>query len=121
MDFLPNGGAQRTQHPLKGIKWGDDFLESLQTAGIVRNRGLARRVYLLAVMAATGRISGVNGADLHAVRVSAAANAKQVERADGAKLWRCKVSQSGAGYRLHYWSIPGGGVELDRVLIESHV
>jgi hypothetical protein len=112
---------ERVQYPMRPVTAGPEFVESMRSTGILRSRALAGRVYRLAVMAATGRIMNVLGADLHPVRVNIAADADQVVRSDGASLWRCKVSQSGAGFRLHYWRLATGGIELDRVLTESEV
>lgn len=98
-----------------------DFCASLKKLGLHRKPSLLRRIFHLAAMAAIGRIQTINGADVHPVRTKAAADAPQVEREDGSKMWRCKVSQRGAGYRMHYWTLPKSGLELENVTVESEV
>jgi len=100
---------------------GKKFERTLVDLGLDAQPRRLHRVYFLAAMAIVGRLDQVNGAQLHWVRTSEAADAPQVEREDGAKKWRCMVTKQGAGYRLHYWSLPAGGVELDAVLVESEV
>jgi hypothetical protein len=105
---------------LPEIHVGDQFVESIEKLGIHHQPRLLRRIYSLSAMAAIKMIDQVNGADVHPVRQSIAANSPQIEIA-GAKKWRCKISQHGAGFRLHYWSRPDGSIELDAVMVESKV
>lgn len=100
---------------------GPGFVESLERLGIHRKASILRRVFFLAANAACGRLAAMNGADLHWVRKSISADAPQVDRADGGKLWRCKVTQKGAGYRLQYWAFDSGEIELERVVRESEI
>ncbi len=105
---------------LPEIHVGDKFLTSLRKLGIHNQPSLIRRLYFLSAMAAIGLLEEVNGADLHPVRTSPAADASQVE-VGGAKKWRCKLSQQGAGFRLHYWTRSDDSLELDSVTVESKV
>jgi hypothetical protein len=100
---------------------GARFVASLETHGIQHQPAVLERVFHRAALAAVGRLPQMKGAKLHPVRTATTADAQQVERADGAKLWRCMVTKTGAGYRLHYWTLKDGGVELDQVMVESAV
>lgn len=95
------------------------FVASIKDLNIHNQVSVLETVFQRAALAAIGRLHLMVGAKLHPVRTAADANAPQVERGDGAKLWRCMVTKTGAGYRLHYWSLPGGGIELEEVCIES--
>lgn len=97
------------------------FVASLELLNIHRRTELLRIVYRRIVLAALGRLHNVEGASLHPVRTNSNADAPQVVRADGARLWRCMVTQRGAGYRLHYWTLSNNRVELDRVTVEHDV
>jgi hypothetical protein len=100
---------------------GANFVTSLEAHGMHHHPGLLETVFHRAVLAALGRLGQIKGAKLHWVRTSKAADAPQKERADGAKLWRCMVTQKGAGYRLHFWTLTDGSVELEAVMQESEV
>ena len=100
-------------------KTGSEFIASLEALHLQTQPAILETVFHRAALAAVGRLAEIKGAKLHPVRTSASPDAPQVERADHAKLWRCMITKSGAGYRLHYWSLQGGGVELDEIVIES--
>lgn len=97
----------------------DGFVESVEALAIHRHPAVLETVFQRAALAAVGHLDGVSGAKLHPVRTSSAADSPQVVRDDGARLWRCMVTKRGAGYRLHFWSLPGGGIELVAVMRES--
>lgn len=98
----------------------DSFVISLEELGIHKMPSVLDRVYFLAANAAIGRLHEINGASVHPVRTSSAANAEQVEAKDGAKLWRCTVTRHGAGYRMQYWTA-GDNIRLQRVTLESSI
>lgn len=103
------------------ISYGSEFVSSIQKLGLHQQAPILKRIFVLAVYAGIGIIARISGAKLHPVRKSKAADADQMLREDGAKLWRCMVTQKGAGFRLHYWSLVDGRIELDRILVESEV
>ena len=105
---------------LPEIHVGEEFIKSIEKLGIHHQPSLLRRIYSLSAMAAIKMIDQVDGADVHPVRQSIAANSPQIDIA-GAKKWRCKISQHGAGFRLHYWFRADGSIELDSVMVESKV
>lgn len=108
------------ERPLEAARLGvgPDFVSSIEAFNIQRQPAVLRALYRRVVQAASGQLEAVEGAALHAVRVNANANAEQVERGDGGRLWRCTVTMRGAGYRLHYWTI-GNNIELQRVMQEG--
>jgi hypothetical protein len=105
--------------PVVSISAGEGFVASLEAYGVVRQPSLLEAVYTRAALAALNRLQNLKGAKLHPKRTGPAADAPQVTREDGARLWRCMVTQKGAGLRLHFWTRPDGQVELDRILKES--
>jgi hypothetical protein len=102
------------------IEAGPEFIRSVEAHNIHRQDALLFALYSRIALAVRDRLHEINGAKLHAVRTSESANAAQVQRTDGAKLWRCMISKKGAGYRLQYWSL-NGQIELDRVTTEDSV
>lgn len=103
------------------VRIGPEFVASLHRAGMHGQPARLRRLYRLCAIAAAGQLSTVNGASVHPVRVSVAADAAQVTRNGCDALWRCMVSKRGAGYRLHYWTCGDGTTELHELMVESEV
>ena len=63
--------------------------------------------------AASEAVDGVNGRDEHALRTGRSGNNPQQRRQrDGARAWRRDIDDE---YRLHYWRIEGGVIELSWV------
>lgn len=115
------GRAERVGVTLPRVTCSPSFVESMEAYAIPSQRGTLETVFQRIVLAAMGRLHEVKGAKLHPVREGAGAEEPQVTRSDGAKLWRCMVTQRGAGFRLHYWEYPDGSIEVDRVMVESDV
>jgi hypothetical protein len=103
------------------VSSGAPFVHSIERLGLQHQPAILEKLFHRAALAANGTLHERAGAEVHPVRTTSAGNAPQVERADGAKLWRCAVTKRGAGYRLHYWALPGRGIELDEVMVESEV
>lgn len=102
------------------ISVGPSFIKSLHDLNLQKKNSILYKIYYYALLALFKKLHFLKGAKLHAVRVSQAADAPQIER-EGAKKWRCQLSKHGAGYRLQYWSYPDGSIELDAVMIESEI
>jgi hypothetical protein len=102
------------------MRVGSDFVPSLEALNIHRQPAILRAVYRRVAQAAIGELAVSDGASLHPVRVNTSADAAQVVRDDGGRLWRCMVTKRGAGYRLHYWTV-GDVIELQRVLTEAQI
>ena len=65
----------------------------------------------------TGRVASVPGRRQHPLRTGNGATAAARMRPDGARCMRVAIEQhTPAARRLHYWMLPGGGVELARVV-----
>jgi hypothetical protein len=113
--------SERSGLSLGAVATGANFITSIEGCGLHNQPAILRRIFRLSARAACNALAEMPGAKLHPVRTSDAADAPQVERRDKAKLWRCMVTKSGAGYRLQYWSLPGGGIQLQGVMVESVV
>ena len=111
--------ADRASANPSAVCYGAAFVESVCQCGIDKQPAVLEQLLMRGLLAGMGRLKDVAGAKLHPCRESEDANAAQRVRDDGAKLWRCMVTRTGAGYRLHYWSRPDGRVELDSVMVES--
>lgn len=62
--------------------------------------------------------------DRHELRESEASGTPQLIRArDNAKAWRITLTTDGAGWRMHYWQIPGGAsgdsIEFSNILTKK--
>lgn len=101
------------------IRAAPAFVAALERYNLQHQPSVLATVFERAALAAVGLLSSIAGAKVHPVRTDRAADAPQVERSDGSRLWRCMVTKKGAGYRLHYWTLPGGGVELETILVEA--
>lgn len=96
-------------------KWlvGPRFLDSLSgLEGVSREKVAAVVVEVL-----TGLAKDLPGRDLHRLRTGVAGNSPAVTREDGAVAWRAALQrETPSARRLHYWELPGGLVELSRVV-----
>lgn len=108
--------AEQVTRPLGDYTLGPVFLDSLQqTAGTTLDK-VADVVFEVV----TERAHTLPARDLHQLRESAAGNAPTVRRADGATCWRASLqTNSPSARRLHFWRLPGGGVELSRVVLHD--
>jgi len=86
---------------------GPQFLPSVHERGTDLNRSvLTKIVYIAAAVIADSAIA-IN-CDLHPLRETSAPNSPQrIRLGDGAKAWRLTLTNKGAGWRMHYWRIPG--------------
>jgi hypothetical protein len=105
--------GEQPSRPLGDYEIGPDFLDSLERTPGVNVAKVADVVFEIV----TGRVQDVPGRELHRVRVSAGPTADYVRRAeDGANLWRAALqTKTPQARRIHYWSLPGGTVELSHV------
>jgi hypothetical protein len=106
---------------LANIRLGERFKDSLDRHGFTTQKTLLAKLYRTCALAALGCLAQNAGARLHPVRESEAADSPQVVRGLGDRKWRCMLTKSGAGYRLHYWECTDGAIEFDEVLVESEV
>jgi predicted RNA-binding protein with RPS1 domain len=105
--------ADRDRYPWRDPRLGPDFLDSLG-----RVHGVSReRVVEVCAHVVSGRAPDVPSLELHPLRISEGGGTPQRVRDDGAKAWRCSLQvKAPAARRLHYWELPGGGVELARLV-----
>jgi len=96
-----------------GWRVGPQFLDSLDDLeGVSREKVAAVVVEVL-----TGLAKDLPGRDLHRLRTGEGGNAPVATREDGATCWRAALQrETASARRLHYWEIPGGAVELSRVV-----
>ncbi|MGW9630247.1 hypothetical protein ACWGST_06050 [Agromyces sp. NPDC055520] len=79
--------------------------------------GQFRKAMKAAVDVLTSRAERMPGRDAHRLRSADAGGSPDVTRADGAYCMRVAIEQNTpAARRLHYWMLPGGEIELSRVV-----
>jgi hypothetical protein len=100
----------RQTYPWHAPLLGDGFLASLASVNVN-----LRQVASTCAHIASGRIHEIAGAALHELRTGKGPTDPQRRRADGAAAWRCTITASAGGVRLHYWQLPDGRVELAKV------
>ena len=105
--------GERGRWPLREYRLGDDFIESLNPL----DEGQLSKAIRTCVDAITGRDREIPARELHRLRTGEGGGDSYVVREDGARCMRSSVEQNVAGARrLHYWELPGGGVELGRIV-----
>lgn len=113
-------GAGPARCPLpEAVLVGPRFAESL--AGL--DDGYLAKAFKACVDAVTGRIRELPARNVHPLRSGVGANSADVVRdSDGARCLRAYIEQNTASARrLHYWTLPDGGVELCRVVLHGDV
>jgi hypothetical protein len=105
--------GERERWPLREYTFGPDFIASLEA---LDENQLAKAVRAC-VDAVTGRDREIPARDLHRLRSGEGGDDAYVVRADGSRCWRSAIEQNTPGARrLHYWELPGGAIELSRVV-----
>jgi hypothetical protein len=108
-------GASR----LRRVAVGKQFLGSIESCGLMEDRGVLSKAIRATVALATKEFNLINY-EFHDLRSSASGNAKQLVRAaDGAGAWRLYLTKKGAGWRLHFWSIPPQGKDRGAIELAS--
>jgi hypothetical protein len=114
---------QKSGGPSLQFSLGSHFIESVNATGLDTNELVLRRIIMLAAATIADEIKHIPGAKLHPLRISPAPDSPQRMRGqDQASAWRIDVMKYGAGWRLHYWHIPGadgGRIEFSNVCKES--
>ena len=92
---------------------GPDFAAAMLALDAAQFRKATKTV----VDALTGRAERMPGRDAHRLRTADSGGSPYRTRDDGAHCMRVAIEQNtAAARRLHYWVLPGGGVELSRVV-----
>lgn len=112
VERIPASDKARLPLPA-GWTVGPAFLDSLdELEGVTRAKVAAVVVEVL-----TGLAKELPGRDLHRLRVAESGSAPYVVREDGAACWRAALQrETPSARRLHYWELPGGAIELSRVV-----
>jgi hypothetical protein len=113
--------ADARQFPLKMLRVGPKFLESVQALEAVG----AERVVEVCAHVAAGRAHEIPGLHAHPLRSGSRGAPNRVRARDGAQAWRCalKVNAPSAG-RLHWWvlqGVEGGALEFASVGLHDEV
>ncbi|WP_309064915.1 hypothetical protein [Microbacterium sp.] len=105
--------GERARWPLREYSLGAGFIESLASLDETQLSKAVRAC----VDAITGRDREIPARELHRLRTGEGGDDSYVVRADGARCWRSSIEQNAPGARrLHYWELPGGVIELSRVV-----
>jgi hypothetical protein len=106
--------SERTVWPLRDYAVGPEFAASLETL----DEAQFAKAMRACVDAVTGRIKDVAGRDLHRLRTGDGGDDPyRMRQSDHAVCWRAAIEQNVASARrLHYWELPGGGIELSRIV-----
>ena len=111
---LPAG--EQLAKPLSDFTIGSKFLKSLRELQGISNEKVADVV----VEILTGIAPKADGRAVHPLRQGAGATTPPVVRSDGAVCWRASLQiGTASARRIHYWILPGGGVELSRVTVHD--
>ena len=110
--------GERDRWPLREFTFGPAFIASLES---LDENQLAKAVRAC-VDAVTGRDKEIPARELHRLRSGEGGDDAYVVRADGSKCWRSAIEQNTPGARrLHYWELPGGGIELSRIVLHDDI
>ena len=110
--------SEKREHPLAEYIFGPRFLASARTLGDQYIEKILRGV----VDVLTDRAADIPGRELHRLREGQGGSDPYVTRADGAICWRVSLeSNTASARRLHYWQLPGGVIELSRVVLHDDV
>ncbi|WP_402466893.1 hypothetical protein [Isoptericola aurantiacus] len=110
---------EKDEYPLPEFVVGPEFCDTLAGTG----RGLEEKVHRAVVLVLVGRAQDVAGYELHRLRRGdGGGDPYRVRESDGAQAMRLSLQVSSPqARRLHYWVLPGGGVELSRVVLHDDV
>lgn len=110
--------SDKHHHPVAEYIIGPRFADSLDAL----DDGQFAKAMRTVVDVVTGRAASIPARDLHRLRTGFGGDDPYVERADGAKCWRAAIEQNApSARRLHYWELPGGRIELSRVVLHDDV
>lgn len=108
--------AEQPALPLPAYDLGPRFLDSLGTPGVAR-----AKVVDVVVEVLIGRADRMPGREVHQLREGTGGGAAGVKRSsDDATCWRVALQvNTPQARRLHFWRLPGGTVELSRVVLHD--
>lgn len=120
---------QKDWQEAKGISLkfslGAHFIASIARVGLDTNEIVLRRIIWRAAAVIANEAKQIESAKLHPLRTGIAGDSPQrIRKKDQARAWRLDITKHGAGWRLHYWHIPGPdgeSVEFSNVCKESDI
>lgn len=108
--------SDKSRHPLTDYTVGPRFIESLSTL----DDGQLDKALRAVIDVLTGRVAEIPGRQLHRLREGDGGSDPYVIRPDGASCWRASIEVNApSARRLHYWQLPGGAIELSRVVLHD--
>lgn len=110
--------SEKQEYPLAEYVVGPRFLTSVRELGDTYTEKILRGI----VDALTDRAADIPGRQLHRLREGQGGSDPYVTRSDGALCWRLSLeANTASARRLHYWQLPGGAIELSRVVLHDDV
>ena len=110
--------SEKQEYPLAEYVVGPRFLASVRELGDTYTEKILRGI----VDALTDRAADIPGRQLHRLREGQGGSDPYVTRSDGALCWRLSLeANTASARRLHYWQLPGGAIELSRVVLHDDV
>lgn len=104
--------SEKASTQLPDYELGPEFAGSLDALDAAQ----FAKAMKAAVDVLTGLAARSDGRELHRLRSADAGGSPYRTRDDGAVAWRCAIERNTpSARRLHYWQLPGGGIELARV------
>ncbi len=108
--------ADKGLYPMVDYAIGSQFVESLEAL----DEGQFVKALRTVVDVVTGRAADIPARELHRLRQGLGGDDPYVERPDGAKCWRASIETNApSARRLHYWQLPGGRIELSRIVLHD--
>ncbi|WP_156761060.1 hypothetical protein [Microbacterium karelineae] len=108
--------SDKARFPLADHRIGSAFASSLAPLDEAQFAKAMRAV----VDVLTGRAAEIAGRDVHRLRSGWGGDDPPVVRDDGARCWRAAIElNTASARRLHYWELPGGSIELSRVVLHD--
>ncbi len=102
---------------------GAHFQASVKDRGLDTNQAVLTKIVKCAAYVISGQAGLEKKYELEQLRKNKSGDSPvRTRESDGAEAWRLRITSSGAGWRLHYWHIPGmhgGSIELSNVSKES--
>lgn len=103
-----NRGQANTISGRLTFRLGPRFIESVKERGLDANEIVLKSLIRAASDVIADRAKDIPGYRLHRFRKGETADSPQLVReGDHAGAWRLMIQKHGAGWRLHYWQIPG--------------
>lgn len=103
--------------------FGPNFLKSVADHGLHTNQSALLKIVECAAYVIADPVKVGKKYELEQRRKTKSGNSPaRIRQTDNAEAWRLRVTKHGAGWRLHYWHIPGpdgGSIEFSNICKES--